>query len=293
MPACRDVRRQEAYCDMTKGLTCAVFVVATVLTAACDSTSDRAASQAPATSHETRADRAETRPSLPVKEQPVTSEPTTDSTPSSTPRSTTESTPSSTPRADHDASALLNPSEATAQSPDVFKIQFETTKGPFVVQVTREWAPRGADRLYNLVSIGYFRDVAFFRVIDRFMVQFGIHGDPAVNRKWRMASFRDDEVKQSNERGMLTFATSGRDSRTTQMFINFNDNGGLDGQGFSPVGRVIQGMSVVDSLYNGYGEGAPSGRGPDQGRIQSEGNAYLKSDFPKLDYIKSASIESP
>lgn len=183
--------------------------------------------------------------------------------------------------------------ETKQRSPDVFKIQFETTKGPFVVQVTRDWAPRGADRLYNLVSIGYFKEVAFFRVIDRFMVQFGIHGDPAVNRKWRMAGIRDDVVKKSNKRGMLTFATSGPDSRTTQMFINFNDNDGLDGQGFSPVGQVIQGMSVVDSLYKGYGEGAPSGRGPDQGRIQEEGNAYLKAEFPKMDYIKSASIDAP
>ena len=203
------------------------------------------------------------------------------------PESTTPAQPDTT-----DGSALLNPSAATAQCPAVVKIRFETTQGPFVVQVTRDWAPSGADRLYNLVRIGYFTDVAFFRVIDGFMVQFGIHGDPAVNRKWRTASIRDDAVKQSNERGMLTFATSGPKSRTTQMFINFGDNGGLDGQGFSPVGKVIQGMSVVDSLYKGYGEGAPQGRGPAQGRVQDEGNDYLKSEFPKLDYIKSASIES-
>ena len=120
-----------------------------------------------------------------------------------------------------------------------------------------------------------------------------IHGDPAVNRSWRVANIRDDEVKKSNKRGTLTFATSGPDSRTTQVFINFGNNAGLDGQGFSPVGEVVQGMSVVDSIYNDYGEGAPNGRGPAQHRIQAEGNTYLKSDFPKLDYIKSASVESP
>ena len=156
---------------------------------------------------------------------------------------------------------------------------------------TRDWAPNGADRFYNLVKIGYFKDIAFFRNIDGFMVQFGIHGDPAVNAKWREANIKDDTVKKSNTVGYVTYAQSGRpNSRSTQFFVNFGDNANLDGMRFAPFGKVVEGMDVVKSLYNGYGEGAPRGKGPDQGRIQEEGNAYLKKDFPKLDYIKSATI---
>lgn len=186
---------------------------------------------------------------------------------------------------------LLDPQQANEQCPSSYQIHFETTQGPFVVEVNRDWAPHGADRLYNLVKAGYFTDIAFFRVLDEFMAQFGISGDPAVSVAWRSARIPDDKVNQSNKRGYVTFATAGKDTRTTQLFINFKDNAFLDSQGFSPVGQVVQGMSVVDSLYKGYGEGAPNGKGPDQGRIQSEGNAYLKANFPKLDYIKSASIE--
>ena len=189
------------------------------------------------------------------------------------------------------ASPLLRPQAANQTSPDSYQVRFETTKGPFVLEVQRAWAPRGADRLYNLVRIGYFQDLAFFRAIDGFMVQFGIHGDPAVNEVWSEQRIPDDAAMKSNKRGHLTFATSGKDSRTTQMFINFGDNAGLDNQGFSPVGRVVQGMSVVDSVYKGYGDGpSQGGAGPDQGRIQTEGNAYLKKDFPELDYIRSAVI---
>ena len=122
------------------------------------------------------------------------------------------------------------------------------------------------------------------------MVQFGINGDPSVAAAWRDADIQDDPVKQSNGRGTITFATAGLNTRTTQVFINFGDNAGLDGQGFSPFGKIVSGMEVVDSLYGGYGEGAPNGNGPDQGRIQSQGNAYLEQDFPKLDFIKSATI---
>ena len=188
---------------------------------------------------------------------------------------------------------LLDPPHATEQAPDRFRVRFETTKGPFVIEVTRAWAPRGADRFYNLVRVGYYDDVAFFRVIENFMVQFGIHGDPAVNAAWRQARIPDDPVTQSNKRGMVTYAMAGPDTRTTQLFINFRDNAGLDGQGFSPFGRVVEGLSVVDSLYSGYGEGAPSGVGPEQGRAQGEGNAYLKSRFPKLDFVKSARLVKP
>jgi peptidyl-prolyl cis-trans isomerase A (cyclophilin A) len=206
--------------------------------------------------------------------------------PSAAPSPTASAAPSG-------AAALLNPAQATSRAPDLFRARFETTKGPFVIEVHREWAPRGADRFYNLVRAGYFDDVGFFRVISDFMVQFGINGDPRVNAVWQEARIPDDPVRQSNTRGMVTFATSGPDSRTTQVFINFRDNHRLDGMGFAPFGRVVEGLFVVDSLYSGYGEGAPSGGGPGQGRIQSEGNAYLRARFPKLDYVKTARIVKP
>jgi peptidyl-prolyl cis-trans isomerase A (cyclophilin A) len=186
--------------------------------------------------------------------------------------------------------ALLDPSRADARAPDHFRVRFETSRGAFVVEVTRAWAPRGADRFYNLVQAGYYDDDVFFRVIEGFMVQFGINGDPQVNAAWRVARIPDDPVTQSNRRGTVTFATSGPNSRTTQVFINFKDNAGLDGQGFAPFGRVVQGLPVVDSLYSGYGEGAPRGMGPDQGRAQSEGNAYLRGSFPRLDFVKTARV---
>jgi peptidyl-prolyl cis-trans isomerase A (cyclophilin A) len=189
--------------------------------------------------------------------------------------------------------ALRDPSRATEKAPDRFLVRFETTKGPFVVEVTRAWAPRGADRFYNLVKAGYYDEVAFFRVISDFMVQFGIHGDPRVSAVWREARIPDDPVTQSNTRGMVTYATAGPDTRTTQMFINFKDNSFLDSQGFAPFGRVVEGMSVVDSLYAGYGEGGPRGGGPDQGRAQAEGNAYIRGSFPKLDFVKTARLAKP
>ncbi len=186
---------------------------------------------------------------------------------------------------------LLDPSKANQTAPDTYKVKFETTKGDFVVEVKRDQAPLGADRFYNLVQIGFFNDAAFFRVIDGFMVQFGLHGQPEVNTKWRSAQIDDDPVKGSNKRGMVTFAKQNNpNTRTTQLFINFKDNANLDGMGFAPFGEVVQGMEVVDSLYKGYGESAPAGRGPLQGRIQNEGNTYLKKDFPELDYIKGASL---
>ena len=188
------------------------------------------------------------------------------------------------------AADFANPAKLTEKAPDAFKAQFETTKGKFTVEVTRSLSPNGADRFYNLVKSGYFKDVAFFRVIKGFMCQFGIHGDPAVSAKWRPANIQDDPVKGSNTRGTITFATAGPNTRTTQFFINFGDNANLDGMGFSPFGKVTEGMDVVDKINGEYGEGAPRGRGPDQGRVQQEGNAYLKKDFPNLDYIKSATI---
>jgi peptidyl-prolyl cis-trans isomerase A (cyclophilin A) len=188
------------------------------------------------------------------------------------------------------SSGFDDPSKLTATAPETFKAQFDTTKGKFTVEVTRSLSPNGADRFYNLVRSGYFKDIAFFRVIPGFMCQFGIHGDPDISAKWRDANIADDPVKGSNTRGTITFATAGPGTRTTQLFINFGDNTGLDGQGFSPFGKVTEGMDVVDKINSEYGEGAPGGNGPDQGRIQAEGNAYLKKDFPNLDYIKSATI---
>jgi peptidyl-prolyl cis-trans isomerase A (cyclophilin A) len=188
------------------------------------------------------------------------------------------------------AGNLSDPAALNAKAPAVYKAKFDTSKGPFVVEVHRDWAPRGADRFYNLVKNGFYDNARFFRVIEGFMVQFGINGDPNVAGAWRDADIKDDPVTQSNERGTITFATAGPNTRTTQVFINFGDNAGLDGQGFSPFGKIVSGMEVVDSLYGGYGEGAPNGNGPDQGRIQSQGNAYLEQDFPKLDFIKSATI---
>jgi peptidyl-prolyl cis-trans isomerase A (cyclophilin A) len=168
-------------------------------------------------------------------------------------------------------------------------VRLETTKGEVYVDIRRSWAPIGADRFYNLVKRGYFDDTAFFRVVAGFMAQIGIHGHPAVNAAWRNARIDDDPVQQSNSRGMLSFATSGKNSRTTQFFINLVDNARLDGMGFAPIGRV-RNMNVVDLLNSEYGEGAPAGRGPVQGRIQSEGNAYLRREFPALDYIRRAVI---
>jgi peptidyl-prolyl cis-trans isomerase A (cyclophilin A) len=186
---------------------------------------------------------------------------------------------------------LANPAALTEKAPASYKARFDTSKGVFVIEVQRDWAPNGADRFYNLVKNGYFDDARFFRVISGFMVQFGINGDPRISTSWRAATIKDDPVKQSNKRGFITFATSGPDSRTTQVFINFADNAGLDSQGFSPFGRVITGMNIVDALFAEYGEGAPQGRGPGQGRVQTQGNNYLMKDFPKLDYVKKATIE--
>ena len=185
---------------------------------------------------------------------------------------------------------LSNPAALTEKAPDTFRVTFDTSKGPFVVTVHRDWAPNGADRFYNLVKAGFYDDVRFFRVIPNFMAQFGIHGTPAVMSAWRSAQIKDDPVKQSNTRGFVVFATAGPNTRTTQLFINFKDNSSLDKQGFAPFGEVTKGMDVVDKIYDGYGEGAPRGKGPEQGRLQSEGNAYLAKDFPKLDYIKTATI---
>ena len=186
--------------------------------------------------------------------------------------------------------SLGNPAALKEQAPPVYKVEFDTSKGPFVVEVHRDWAPNGADRFYNLVKNGFYDSTRFFRVIEGFMAQFGVNGDPKVSAVWRESRIKDDPVKVSNKRTFVTFATAGPNTRTTQIFISYGDNSNLDSQGFSPFGQVVSGMKVVDSLYSGYGEGAPGGRGPSQARVQSEGNAYLASSFPNLDYIKKATI---
>lgn len=171
------------------------------------------------------------------------------------------------------------------QAPATFRVLFTTSKGPFTVEVHRDWAPKGADRFYELVKDGFFDGNRFFRVVPNFVVQWGIAGDPAVQAKWRDKTIPDDPVTQSNKTGTITFATSGADTRTTQLFINLKDNPSLDGQGFAPFGQVISGLNVVESLYAGYGEM------PDQNQIQTQGNAYLNSQFPMLDYIETAKVE--
>jgi peptidyl-prolyl cis-trans isomerase A (cyclophilin A) len=183
--------------------------------------------------------------------------------------------------------ALLNPALLKAKGPDVFKARFTTTKGDFVVEVHRDWAPLGADRFYNLVKSGYFNNAHFFRVVSGFVVQFGLSPSPAVNKVWKDAAIQDDPVTQTNSKGSLTFATRGPNTRTTQLFINLGENARLDGMGFSPFGNVIEGMDVVEKLYAGYGES------PDQGQITAEGKPYLDKNFPLLDSIKVAKIVVP
>ena len=181
---------------------------------------------------------------------------------------------------------LMNPAQLNETAPDKFQVKFDTSKGEFIVEVTRAWAPNGADRFYNLVKNGFYDNCKFFRNIEGFMVQFGINGNPKISAAMMKARIKDDPVKQSNTRGYITFAMAGPDTRTTQLFINYGDNSSLDKQGFSPFGKVTKGMSVVESLYNQYG-GKPSDA---QAQIQAEGNAFLEKNFPKLDFIKTATI---
>ena len=183
--------------------------------------------------------------------------------------------------------ALFHPTALTAKAPDQYEVTFKTTAGDFVVQVTRAWAPLGADRFYNLVKHGYFTDASFFRVVPGFVVQFGLSANPAVNKVWEKASIKDDPVTQSNHLGYVTFATAGPNTRTTQLFINLGDNARLDSLGFAVFGQVTNGIDVVQKIYSGYGES------PDQAAITTEGKAYLDKNFPKLDHIVSATVTSP
>jgi peptidyl-prolyl cis-trans isomerase A (cyclophilin A) len=180
---------------------------------------------------------------------------------------------------------FLSSCSRTTQAPPMFRVVFTTSKGPITVEVHRDWAPIGADRFYELVKSGFFDQDRFFRVVPNFVVQWGINGDPAVQMKWREKTIPDDPVMQSNKTGTITFATSGTNSRTTQLFINLANNPSLDAQGFAPFGQVISGLNVVESLFPGYAQT------PDQNQIQGLGNAYLQGQFPMLDYIQTAKVE--
>ena len=174
--------------------------------------------------------------------------------------------------------------------PEVFRVKFETSQGDFVVEVTRAWAPHGADRFHELVRMRYFDDGRFFRVLKGFIAQFGVHRDFRVHDVWRTLFIVDDPPKQKNLRGTLAFAKSGPNTRATEIFINLGDNAILDEQGFVPFGRIVEGMEVADKLYSGYGELRPEGKEIDAGRVEEEANEYLVPRFPRLDYIKRATM---
>lgn len=178
------------------------------------------------------------------------------------------------------------------QAPDVFKINLDTSKGPVVIEIHRDWAPIGADHLYSLVKLGFYDGDYFFRYVRNFIVQFGINGDPKTNNAWRNVNLPDDPVKQSNVKGTLTYATAGPRTRSTQLFINLKNNQALDKDGFAPLGKVVGGMDVVESLYSSYGDmPGMGGQGPDSAKIEAQGNEYLTSHFPRLDFIKKATIQ--
>jgi peptidyl-prolyl cis-trans isomerase A (cyclophilin A) len=180
---------------------------------------------------------------------------------------------------------LLPACSRAPQAPSTFRVVFTTSKGPFTVEVHRDWAPKGVDRFYDLIDKRFYDQNRFFRYVPNFVVQWGIQGDPQVQLKWRDNNITDDPVRETNRRGTIAYATGGPNTRTTQLFINLKDNPQLDKRGFSPFGEVVSGMNVVDGLYAGYGQM------PDQDQIQLHGNAYLQSQFPKLDYIESARLQ--
>jgi peptidyl-prolyl cis-trans isomerase A (cyclophilin A) len=191
--------------------------------------------------------------------------------------------------------ALLHPATLKARAPDVYDVKFTTTKGDFVIEVMRAWAPLGADRFYNLVKHGFFTNASFFRVVPGFVVQFGISADPKVSAVWDTATIKDDPVRASNKAGFVTFAMGGPNTRTTQLFINLRDNGSaLDGMGFAPFGQVTSGMAVVEKLYGGYGDlPEMGGHGPSEEAISRGGKAYVDKNFPMLDSITAVTVISP
>lgn len=187
------------------------------------------------------------------------------------------------------ANPLLQPADFQERAPDTFRARFETSAGSFVIEAHRDWAPRGADRFYNLVRAGFYDGVPFHRVIEGFVVDFGIHPDPWVNAAWRQARMPDDRRSQSNLRGRVSFSKSGPDTRTVQIFVNLDDNTELDAEAFAPFGEVVEGMEVVDALYSGYGDGPPRGDGVYQAMAIAKGDEYF-AEFPELDRIVSARV---
>ena len=188
------------------------------------------------------------------------------------------------------SSCEKKPAQESGPAPAEYNVRLDTSKGAIVIAVHRDWAPLGADRFYALTKMGFYDGDRFFRALRGFVVQFGVNGDPKVNKDWSQISIKDDPPKVSNKRGTVTFATSGPDSRSTQVFINLGDNTRLDSQGFTPFGEVTEGMENVEKFYMDYGDGPPSGSGPDQAALSDIGNSYLEEHFPKLDYIKSAKV---
>jgi peptidyl-prolyl cis-trans isomerase A (cyclophilin A) len=187
---------------------------------------------------------------------------------------------------------LKMPAALQDQAPETFRAVFSTTQGDFVVEVHREWAPRGADRFYNLVRSGFYDGARFHRVVEKYL-QWGLPGDPALTKAWAATGLADDVVRQSNTRGRVSFAAAGPNTRTVQVYVNRVDNPALDKMGFAPVGEVVAGMEVVQKMYGGYGEGAPRGKGPDQRKIREEGEAYFAREFPQLDRVVRARVEAP
>ena len=185
---------------------------------------------------------------------------------------------------------LLRPQDYTETAPAVFQVQLETSAGDLILEIHREWAPLGADRFYNLVNSGYYNETRIYRVIPGFMAQFGLNGDPYVNQAWKSQFIVDDPVVESNVRGRVAFAMSGVHSRTTQVFISYDDNSELDEEGFTPIGEVIDGMDVAASFYADYGDGPPRGDGPYQAMAEARGNEYMDVDFPELTRIQRAHV---
>lgn len=195
---------------------------------------------------------------------------------------------SGAPAGDH--SALLDSTHSAEPAPETFRVRFETSRGPFVVEAHHAWAPWGVDRFYYLVKHNFYDSTAFFRVLPGYIAQFGISGDPTIAASWKERLFPDDTTAhQSNLRGRISFANAGPHTRNTQLFINLGDHPSFD-QNYAPFGEVVEGMNVVDSLWSGYGDAAPTGQGPMQSRLFAEGNRYLMREFPKLDYVKTARI---
>ncbi len=182
------------------------------------------------------------------------------------------------------------PDSATIAAADSILVRFATSKGDIDVMLRPSWAPQGAPRVAEAVAAGYYDGARFFRALRGFVVQWGIAADTTLSTRWSARTIPDDTVRESNRRGTVSFAAGGANTRTVQLFVNLRDNARLDGMRFAPIGEVVRGIDVVDALYTEYGEGMPSGKGPSQGKISAEGEAYLAREFPLLDQIRTARV---